>query len=410
MELLWNVALLALSLVGAWFGLQLILAIHGTAAWVLAGETGGLMIRGFLSKSRRFRRTVELQAIVTHVATVVRANLPLAPAIHAASIGERGRTGRFLGAIAESLTAGGSLADAFREGVYGCPLPLVHILRTGERCGQTNEAIGNIERMMADRLLEQRRSQHHTALYISGMLTGSFFVVLWLMYFVVPKFKDIFMDFDTALPPITLLLIDISDWMFGFRFFIALAILACLFVFFWLANEARSASGTKRLGVVAGLIASLRWAFPPTRSLDYGLGMASAIRSLSAEMRAGVPLDRAKNLAYAVARTNRLRIHLADFTRMVANGDPPHRAAREAGLGKVFVSVLRMIERGEPTEQSLRHAGDYYQAIANRWWHAISAVSGPLVTLATACVVGFIVLALFLPLVQLISSVAESIV
>ena len=67
-----------------------------------------------------------------------------------------------------------------------------------------------------------------------------------------------------------------------------------------------------------------------------------------------------------------------------------------------------MVERGEDPERVLGHAADYYEAIAYRWWHALAAVSGPVVTLAIAAIVGFIALALFLPLIALINAASEA--
>ncbi len=40
----------------------------------------------------------------------------------------------------------------------------------------------------------------------------SFGIVGGIMYFVIPKFKDIFLDFDVTLPNVTLVLINMSDW------------------------------------------------------------------------------------------------------------------------------------------------------------------------------------------------------
>ena len=76
----------------------------------------------------------------------------------------------------------------------------------------------------------------------------------------------------------------------------------------------------------------------------------------------------------------------------------------------MFVSALKMVERGEDAERVLGHAADYYEAIALRWWHAVSAASGPLVTLLIAGMVAFVALSLFLPLVTLIDAVADSII
>ena len=156
-------------------------------------------------------------------------------------------------------------------------------------------------------------------------------------------------------------------------------------------------------------MAALRWALPVTRSLDYGMGMAKAIRAMALSIRSGSEQSFAHALPTVVCATNHLRHRLEGFAQAMAGGIAPSTAAQAAGLGDVFVCALRMVERGEDPQRVLGHAADYYEAIAYRWWQALMALSGPLVTLALATLVGFIALALFTPLVALINAVAESI-
>ena len=73
------------------------------------------------------------------------------------------------------------------------------------------------------------------------------------------------------------------------------------------------------------------------------------------------------------------------------------------------VCALQMVEHGDDPQRVLSHAAAYYEAIAYRWWHALVAISGPLVTLVIAIMVGFVALALFMPLVALINTVADAI-
>ncbi len=70
--------------------------IKDAISWSLWGEPGSLMAGGFMPGGSRFRRTVELQAIVSRLALITRLNLPVCPALEAAARGESPRTGRVL--------------------------------------------------------------------------------------------------------------------------------------------------------------------------------------------------------------------------------------------------------------------------------------------------------------------------
>jgi type IV pilus assembly protein PilC len=231
------------------------------------------------------------------------------------------------------------------------------------------------------------------------------FVLAWVMILIMPRFRNIFDDFGTPLPRITVALIDVTSWLAVYGW---LLLVIPLVVLLTVAITGIGVHAKDRAGVLARIISELRWALPVTRALDYGLGMAKAARSMAMGIRSGVGTERAVALTSTVSVTNHLRYRLAEFAEEVQAGIAPHTAARHAKLGDVFVCALEMVARGEDAERALGHAADYYEAIAYRWWHALVAITGPLTTLAIAVVVGFIALALFLPLIALINSVSGS--
>ena len=396
---------------------QLVFVAKETIGWTLSGEAGALLNRGVMTHGRRRRRTIEVQTILGHLALAARLNLPLPAALRAAARGERGRVARSLGKMAYSLSMGYPVSEAVAAGVPGCSFLLRSTLEKGEQCGQLTQALADVERMLGD----VTRDEHglsgrfaNAGAYAAYMLVFCLFVMISIMVRIVPMFKDIFVDFDTELPWITRSLISTCDWLwesglgnlllFGVLPLVLLgAVLSC-------TTALLRAWRTDEPPLFLRTIGALRWSIPLTRHIDFGLGMARAIRTLSFRLRAGLEVDRAADLASTVSWTNHLRYRLGDFAAEVRGGVPPRVAANRAGLGDVFTSALAMIERGEDAETALAHAAEYYRAVAFRWWRALAALSGPMVTLLIALLVGYIVLALFLPLVTLINSVAESIV
>ena len=394
---------------GVWAIAWLVAASWETLTWSFSGERGALVFSGFGLRGMRVRRTAELQAILGHLGLITRLNLPLPSALRAAGRGETGRMGRTLSYMSYLVGAGWPLSDALGAAFRGCPVQLVEILHEGEQCGQLPRAVANVERMLATTVREHRGrvgDGRHAGTYAGLMLLFCALMLTGCMTIVMPKIRCIFVDFGATLPPFTLLLMEVYHWLAGYGALILLLFLAAVVA---LAAAGVWLRGRKRGGVLAWMISALRWVMPITRTLDYGLGMATAIRTMALGIRSGAPLDRAVMLTSAVGPTNHLRYRLAEFGREVQGGTTPHTAAGNAKLGDVFVSAVQMIERGQDAEPVLEHAADYYEAIARRWWHVVTAVSGPLVTLLIAGLVGFIALALFLPLVELIDTVSETI-
>ena len=75
----------------------------------------------------------------------------------------------------------------------------------------------------------------------------------------------------------------------------------------------------------------------------------------------------------------------------------------------MFVWTCRNLERGAAdVGEALEHAADYHRAIANRWWRALARTSWPAITCVLGGIVGYVVLAFFLPLIALINAVSAT--
>ncbi|MEZ6034843.1 MAG: hypothetical protein R3C17_17250 [Planctomycetaceae bacterium] len=53
-------------------------------------------------------------------------------------------------------------------------------------------------------------------IYPAAVITVAVAIVSFIMIFIIPKFKDIFIGFGVELPPPTILLINCSDWMMSY--------------------------------------------------------------------------------------------------------------------------------------------------------------------------------------------------
>lgn len=395
--------------VGLLFAVGLLVAGKDTISALLAGDSTSLTTGGFGSRGRRLVRSIELQAVIGHLAVITRLNLPIPSALRAAAKGESRRIGKTMTYMAYLVETGWPASEALGVAFKGCAQPLANVLRQGEQCGQFPQAVADAERMLGTRVQMLRDTARHggaSSWYAVIMLLFCSFMLAFVAIIIMPRFWRIFADFGMPLPPITRQLLTAMRVFvdFGGEILFMLAIVAAVVA--WVTLRARR---RQEDSFIARAIGTVRSWIPFTRAMDFGFGMSSAIRALAMGLRGGAPLDRAVSLVSIVGRTNFLRSRLDDFSQQVKAGVLPHKAAAGACLGDVFVSALKMAERGEDVQTAFRHAADYYEATARRWWQGITALSVPLVTLAMACLVGFIALALFIPLVDLINALADSI-
>lgn len=397
---------LALFLGVAVAALALLDMATGYALARLAGERGGRGYDGYSAATTRVRNIPLARTIVGHLAAITEMNLPLAAALRVAARGQRGGEGRALRKLTDLLTLSTSLAEALRQSVPNCPPLVVSLITAGERSGQLPRALRLAEDLLDEQL---KRAQTYSLraywAYPVAVVVIGFLILSGIMINVMPKFIDIFDDFEVALPEETLVLIDAARWFVhghppGWYWLLALVLFGAGFSLVQMVPP-----NGRLLGFLERVRDRVRFSLPFTRQIDWGHGMAAACGVLEMGLISGLPLDRSARLASDLRINHFVRRRLEAFTARLVGGTPAVRAARQANLGAMCVAAIAAISRGEDPRTVLGHAADYYRAVANRWWHAMAKLLWPLITLAMGTVVGYVVVALFLPLVVLIESV-----
>jgi len=116
-------------------------------------------------------------------------------------------------------------------------------------------------------------------------------------------------------------------------------------------------------------------------------------------------LGSAARLAASLDVNRHVRDRMRCFADLLDAGEGSVEACRTAGLGPVLAVALAAGARSGDMDAALRYAADYHEAIVTRWWITMHSLVWPLCTIAMGAILGFIAVALFLPLVQLINSV-----
>ena len=385
----------------------LVVFLVGLAMRLIVGSWWRLPVGGALTGwLPTFRRMSSTRAVVHHLSTITHLNLPLAQALTTAGRTEPGRVGVVLQRMGQAVAEGLPLATAMRRADPRCPLLVTSVMDAGERAGQLPQALADLEDALGDEL--RAKSDEAMAggqywVYPACLMAIVGALLYFVMVFVMPKFQEIFMDFDTRLPPMTINLIDLSTWCVRADT-VAVLLLGILVVTVVTVAAARRAPGYTVRQTIMDTCGWIPWL---TKPVSFGKGMSTALRVVRMGTAAGMTLPAASALAASVRVNRHLRRRWDGFVKMIEGGIPASRAAGETGLGGVFARACRDLERGNADPQLvLGHAADYYRACAFRWWRALWRITVPAATCAMGCVVGYIVLALFLPLLNLIYSSA----
>jgi type IV pilus assembly protein PilC len=367
---------------------------------------GGLYLVFRLGTAWWRRRTIS-RVVISQLASVLRQNLPLATALALAADSEQGWARIHLHRIARLLGRGLPLSEAVRRGYRDCPSLVLSLIVAGERAGQLPAAVGQAEMQLIE---EARRREHADApasIYMLIILTAAFLLLSGIMVAVVPKFKEIFKDFGTELPAVTLILINFSEFMAqsGLLALLLVALVFALPAVLYLSLRPRRVPTPALSSRIADWF---RWHAPGWRRLEFSRGMAAALGIMRLGTRAGLGLAPAARLAAGIDVNQWLRLRLLEFSQLLEGGANLREAAHRSGLGEVTGIALASGQRAGNLEAGLRFAEDYHAGLVSHWWIFLRSLAWPVTTLTVAVVVGYVVVALFTPLVVLIDGAVSA--
>lgn len=349
-------------------------------------------------------RRLRSRAVVQMLAVIVGQNLPLAQALRAAAHREAGALRRVFQQMASRLELGDTLSMALRCSLPACPGSLLGALQGAERGGTVPSVLRTLAadvRAEAHRPPEMRPS----AVYPFVLAAIVPFVLAFILVAVLPKFRVIFADFETELPYVTQTLFAfgvwveaLSPWLLLALVVVALGLLQALIGRYFLVRV------PDRFQLLPTLWDTLTWHLPLVRRLSEAAALAHQLPVLQAGVRAGHDLHEAARQAACVGTNYCARRRLGRWADALAAGHDPLDSARAQGLPGPVLRALAAARSGASLQASLEYLAAYYRSLRVHWGRVLVSIFTPVMVLLWALCIGYIALALFLPLIALIDS------
>ena len=368
--------------------------VYPTAVHETEVEPEGKRRRITLSTRITFERVSaqDLSILTRQLSTLTAAGLPLVESL-SALIDQVDREGlkRILSQIRERVNEGSSLADAMGEHPRIFNDLFVNMVRAGEASG----ALDIVLLRLADytETSARLRSRVRSALTYPLVMTvigGG--VLLFLLTYVVPKITRVFTQSKQVLPLPTRLLLGTSQFLASYWWvFAILGIAAGFAIRQWIRTDA----GREK---VDGW--SLR--VPIFGRLLQKIAVARFARTLSTLLASGIgllpSLDIVKNVV-----ANRLIFHAIEDARdAIREGQPIAPPLKRSGLfPPLVVHMIAVGERSGELEAMLGKAADTYEGDVDTTVAALTSLLEPVMIVFMGGVVGFIVIAILLPIFQM---------
>lgn len=326
------------------------------------------------------------------LATLVKAGMPLLRALRTVTDQlDFGTLKDVFALISTDVESGIKLSEALASHPRFFPPFYVNMVRAGEVGGLLDEIL----KRLADLLEKQARLRQRVKsalMYPAFVLFAAVSILIILMAFVVPTFMGMFTELGSALPLPTRILVAsctaVRQW-----WWVVLMVLGGLF--FLLKGFARTPTG--RRAVDRFLISA-----PVTGSLTERLLIARFARTFGTLIASGVPLLSALETVRATVTNAILEEALLEVEQSLKVGES---LARPMELSAVFPPlVTRMVALGEETGQldkMLMQVADSYEEEVDVQLSGLTQLLEPLLIVLVGGIVGFIVIAMFLPLISL---------
>jgi len=291
----------------------------------------------------------------------------------------------------EEVEGGIPLNMAFRknEEIFG--LLYVNLIRVGEESGRLYNVLERLSSLL-DRQLKLRRRVLAAMTYpaiISVVATG---VVLFLMLAVIPNFAKLFAQFGQELPWATQTVIDVSNFI-GENL---LNILAVTLGFFLVIYQVNQTHGGKYF------FDSMKLKLPMFGDLSQKYAVSMYSRNLATLFQSGVTIISGMKISVEAVDNLVISEALSTVVRDVEGGMPIAKAL--SAINVMPEMSTQMIEVGEESgnlDEMLEKVADFYEDEINFLVDQLTALVEPAFIVVLGTIVGFIVVAMYLPIFKM---------
>ena len=297
--------------------------------------------------------------------------------------------------LRQEVTEGRGLSDAMAKQPRIFSDLYVNMVRAGEQSGSLVEVL----RRMADHFNQfaDVQAKFKSALIYPAMVccVGAG-IIAFFMFFMMPKFMEIFSGFQVALPLPTRMLMGFSNFIIHYYWLIGFVLIVAVILFkrFQASEEgARKLDEWKMKAPVVGKVVKLNL-------------FGQFARTLGTLLQNGVPVLTALKITEQVLPNQLIKEAIAKTREAVTDGKT---LAQPLGQSKLFpqlmVDLVRIGEETGDVPGALNNLADTFENELQIGLRVMTQLIEPLMIIIMAIVVGFLLISILLPLFRLISQI-----
>jgi type IV pilus assembly protein PilC len=356
--------------------------------------------KGIVLFQRKKVKSKILMIFTRQLATLIDSGLPLLRSLNVLANQERDKVlKKTINELADSVQGGSTFSDALSLHPRIFNNLFVNMVKAGE--------VGGVLELVLNRLSEfQEKAAKIKNKVLSAMvypiivMTMAIGILCFLLVFIVPRFEVIFHDLlgDKPLPPVTQFVLGVSGFMQNDGLVLLAAVVAIVMLYNFI--------GRTRRGRLA--IDTFKLRMPLFGNLNRKTAISRFARTLGTLVTSGVPILQALNITRETAGNAAIARAIGRVHDSVKEGES---IVQPMEASKSFPPmVVSMVDVGEETgklPEMLLKIADVYDDEVDNAVAALTSMLEPIMIVFLAVIVGTIVLALFTPLISIITGLQQ---
>jgi len=338
-------------------------------------------------------KVADLSVFTRQLSELLASGMPLLQGLHVLNQQtEKPKLRGIIRDIIKSLQDGGTLSEGLMKHPKVFSSLFVNVTKAGEIGGKLEYALTRLADFL-DKDEDMKSRVQQAMAYPVLMCTVGFLTVFLLMTIVIPRLVAMFEDIGQALPGPTLFLITVSDFMVKYWWLIIAAVVSIAFA---LKRRVKTEEGKLQID-------KLKLKIPVYGMLIRKIEITRFSRTLATLLDGGIPILQALDAVISTVQNEVIKQELKKARQDVRDGASLGASLSAGGTAQMPPYVINMITIGEESgqlEKVLYRIAASYEAQTDKGIRLMMTLLEPLMILVMGLVVGFIVIAMLLPIFQ----------
>jgi type IV pilus assembly protein PilC len=328
--------------------------------------------------------------------TMISAGLGIVPCLEILVSQTENKT--FKNAIAdtfEEVQKGSTLSESLKQHADIFPTILISMVEAGEVSGN----LDTIMLRMAEHFEKENKIENKVKsamVYPAVLAFVSVAVVVFMLVFIMPTFVGMFEGSGTELPGPTQFLIDLSNSLKTY-WYIYLAVIIAIVV--GISMYKKSEEGKR-------FFDSMKLRLPIVKGTSTMLATSRFTRTLSTLLSSGIPLIQAMEVVSKVVNNSVIEERLLSGIENIRKGVSLSRTVKDVGIFPLMVnSMIKIGEESGSLDDMLYKTADFYDEEVEASIQRLTSMIEPLMIVVMGLMIGFIVIAMYLPMLSMTSTV-----